>query len=89
MDWGVGIGVWGLYGVFRWVSQTMRYFLAVTITRIIAYWGVCWGSPIFGNYHVGGIQGLGSTEFMEKKMETTIVEKMEENMENDMKTGIM
>ena len=26
--------------------------LGVPILRIIVYWGLYWGTPIFGNYHV-------------------------------------
>ena len=27
--------------------------LGVPLIRIIIYWGLCWGPPILGNYHVG------------------------------------
>ena len=27
-------------------------FLGVPIIRIIVYWGVYWGPPILGNYHI-------------------------------------
>ena len=28
--------------------------------RIIIFWGLCWGPPILGNYHIGINRGLGS-----------------------------
>ena len=27
-------------------------FLGITIKRIIVFWGLCWGPPIYGNYHM-------------------------------------
>ena len=28
-------------------------FLGVPIVRIIVFWGLYWGPPILGNYHIG------------------------------------
>ena len=30
----------------------MGTFLGVPILRIIVYWGLYWGLPILGNYHI-------------------------------------
>ena len=34
-------------------------FLGVPIIRNIVYWGLYWGSPILGNYHMGDSQNYG------------------------------
>ena len=34
-------------------------FLGVPIIRIIICWGLYWGPPILGNYHMGGCQNFG------------------------------
>ena len=42
------------------VSQNYGYPSGVPIIRIIVFWGLNWGPPILGNYHIG---------IMERKME--------------------
>ena len=34
----------------------MGTFLGVPITRTIIFWGLYWGPPFSGNYHVGLMQ---------------------------------
>ena len=44
----------GLYRVhpLRWVPKITGTFLGVPIIRTIVYWGLYWGTPILGNYHL-------------------------------------
>ena len=49
-----GLGSWililtPLYGVFPKLGVP---YLRVPTTRIIVYWGLKWGPPILGNYHI-------------------------------------
>ena len=39
------ISIWGFL-------EIMGSFLGVPIIRTIVFWGLYWGSPIFGNYHL-------------------------------------
>ena len=41
----LGLGIWG----FPKIRGT---FFGVPIIRIIVFWGLYWGSPILGNYHL-------------------------------------
>ena len=34
------------------ISQIMDTFLGVPIVRTIVYWGLYWGPPVLGNYHL-------------------------------------
>ena len=34
------------------VSQNWGYHFGVPITRTVVYWGLYWGPPILGNYHI-------------------------------------
>ena len=41
-----------------WVFPKIRgTFLGVPIIRTIAFWGLYWGPPTLGNYHISVIQG--------------------------------
>ena len=43
------LAIWG----FPKIRGTI---LGVPIIRIIVFWGLYWGPPILGNYHMGGCQ---------------------------------
>ena len=34
------------------VSQNEGYLFGVPIIRVIVFWGLYWGPPVLGNYHV-------------------------------------
>ena len=34
-------------------SQNLGYHFGGPIIRTIVYWGLYWGPPILGNYHIG------------------------------------
>ena len=39
------------------VSQNGGTILGVPIKRIMVFWGLYWGPPILGNYHIGDYMG--------------------------------
>ena len=43
------------------VSQHYGYLLGVPIIRAIVYWGLYWGPPIEGNYHLQAAWPWGMT----------------------------
>ena len=52
-SWGPGGSTWKLHSSFIWVVPKIRgTILGVPITRIIVFWGLYWGPPILGNYHM-------------------------------------
>ena len=55
METGIYRGLWGLG--FPKIGGTI---LGVPIIRIIIYWGLYWGPPIYGNYRLGSeVLGFG------------------------------
>ena len=52
---GAELHTWGLIWGFPKIRGT---FLGVPIIRTIAFWGLYWGPPILGNYHITGIGEL-------------------------------
>ena len=49
----------------RGIAKIMDIFLGVPAMRIVVTWGLYWGSPILGNYHISLLiaeaQRLGRT----------------------------
>ena len=43
----------GKLGIYRGFPKFGVPFLGIPILRIIAFWGLYWGSCILGNYHIG------------------------------------
>ena len=41
------------------VSQNWGYHFGVPIIRTIVYWGLYWGPPILGNYHIKSLTKQG------------------------------
>ena len=35
-----------------WASQNLGYHVGVPHKRTIVFWGLYWGPPILGNYHI-------------------------------------
>ena len=43
--------IWGFIGL-RVSLENKGYFWRVPIIRSITFWGLYWGPPILGNYHI-------------------------------------
>ena len=51
MNW-VGLGVWDAALRIWGFPNKGGYHFGIPIVRTIIYWGLYWGSPILGNYHL-------------------------------------
>ena len=47
----IGFRVWGL-ALSSLILSWETYHLGLPIVRIIVFWGLYWGPPILGNYHI-------------------------------------
>ena len=56
----------GLYRGFCWgVPKISGTLLGVPIIRIMLFWGLYWGPPIQGNFHVGLVCEDGDCRFQD------------------------
>ena len=71
--WDVGTNYQVSLGVIWWLPKIMGTFLGVPIIRTIVFWGLYWGAPVLGNYHMNmrSMRGLwplgcgsGSSRYM-------------------------